>query len=116
MIDQNSPMELPYVAGSLGVWTLFDYMGEVSEKKRGGGEEGTGEGGKGGGGRGRERGRGGGFLDWCVEVEEVDVGVELPVCASFFFVLITLPLLPLFPHPCFPPPYINHSRLVLGLS
>ena len=26
--EQNSPMQLPYVAGSLGVWTLFDYFGE----------------------------------------------------------------------------------------
>ena len=26
--SQNSPMFLPYVAGSLGVWTLFDYFGE----------------------------------------------------------------------------------------
>lgn len=25
---ENSPMYLPYVAGSLGVWTLFDYFGE----------------------------------------------------------------------------------------
>ncbi|XP_065198692.1 beta-galactosidase BoGH2A-like [Sycon ciliatum] len=28
MHDQNSPGLLPYVAGSLGVWTLFDYYGE----------------------------------------------------------------------------------------
>jgi hypothetical protein len=28
MTSQNSPMDLPYVAGSLGVWTLFDYAGE----------------------------------------------------------------------------------------
>lgn len=26
--EQNSPLQLPYVAGSLGVWTLFDYFGE----------------------------------------------------------------------------------------
>lgn len=25
---ENSPMFLPYVTGSLGVWTLFDYFGE----------------------------------------------------------------------------------------
>jgi len=24
MVKQNAPMDLPYVAGSLGVWTLFD--------------------------------------------------------------------------------------------
>ena len=28
MHDQNSPGLLPYVSGSLGVWTLFDYYGE----------------------------------------------------------------------------------------
>ena len=28
MPDQNSPMNLPYVAGSIGVWTLMDYFGE----------------------------------------------------------------------------------------
>jgi hypothetical protein len=29
MREQNAPgMDLPYVAGSLGVWTLFDYFGE----------------------------------------------------------------------------------------
>lgn len=26
--SENSPMFLPYVTGSLGVWTLFDYFGE----------------------------------------------------------------------------------------
>eukprot|EP00755_Sulcionema_specki_P011606 Sspe_Gene.49409::Locus_26619_Transcript_1_1_Confidence_1.000_Length_2869::g.49409::m.49409/K01190/lacZ; beta-galactosidase len=29
--DQNSPGLLPYVAGSLGVWTLMDYFGEQHE-------------------------------------------------------------------------------------
>eukprot|EP01060_Flectonema_neradi_P039710 TRINITY_DN884_c0_g1_i1.p1 TRINITY_DN884_c0_g1~~TRINITY_DN884_c0_g1_i1.p1 ORF type:complete len:927 (+),score=254.24 TRINITY_DN884_c0_g1_i1:63-2783(+) len=28
MPQQNSPMELPYVSGSIGVWTLLDYFGE----------------------------------------------------------------------------------------
>lgn len=31
MADQNSPSLLPYVTGSLGVWTLFDYFGEPSK-------------------------------------------------------------------------------------
>lgn len=26
--EENSPLQIPYVAGSLGVWTLFDYFGE----------------------------------------------------------------------------------------
>jgi hypothetical protein len=25
---ENAPLDVPYVAGSLGVWTLFDYFGE----------------------------------------------------------------------------------------
>jgi len=28
MVSQNSPGDIPFVAGSLGVWTLFDYFGE----------------------------------------------------------------------------------------
>ena len=28
MTEQNAPGDLPYVSGSLGVWTLFDYFGE----------------------------------------------------------------------------------------
>lgn len=28
MISQNEPIDLPFVSGSLGVWTLFDYSGE----------------------------------------------------------------------------------------
>ncbi len=28
MASENAPMALPYVAGSLGVWTLMDYFGE----------------------------------------------------------------------------------------
>jgi len=30
--DQNSPGLLPYVTGSLGVWTLFDYFGEPASR------------------------------------------------------------------------------------
>jgi hypothetical protein len=30
MAEQNSPSLLPYVAGSLGVWTLMDYFGEAA--------------------------------------------------------------------------------------
>jgi hypothetical protein len=28
--SQNEPGLLPYVTGSLGVWTLFDYYGEAA--------------------------------------------------------------------------------------